>query len=132
MIIPKQTNPNYEHFKQKAHKLLDELNPNFPWKITAVRHRKKRSNPQNAYHWGVIITMICEDTGNDKNDIHEYLLGEYAGWEEYEVLGKRKVRPARRSADMNTEEFNDFNEWCSAWAAKNLGMVIPMPGETIL
>lgn len=131
MIIPKGTNPNHAHYQTKAITLIQDLNPNYAWKIVATRHRKTRSNPQNAYHWGVIIDLICQDTGNDKNDIHEYLLGEYAGWETYEVFGRKKVRPARRSHDMNVDQFNDFNEWCSAWAAKNLGIVIPMPGETL-
>ena len=132
MIIPKSTNPNYQHFQDKAVRLIQDLNPDLPWQVVAKRHKKKRSNPQNAYHWGVIIKMICDEAGHDKNEIHEYLLGEYAGWVEYDVLGKLKVKPARRSHDMTVDEFDHFNGWCLAWASKNLGMVIPMPGETIL
>lgn len=132
MIIPKDSNPNHEYYKNQAHTLIDELNGSFPWEITAKRHRKKRSNPQNDYHWGVIIKYICDDTGNDPTEMHEYLLGEHVGWLEYDFLGGPRRKPSRRSHDMDVETFENFNEWCRAWAATNMGMVLPLPGETVL
>jgi len=132
MIIPKGSNPNYEHYKNKALRLIDELNLSYPWDITAKRYRKQRSNPQNAYHWGVVVKIICDETGNDSNEIHEYLLGEYVGWVEYEFMDEIRRKPARRSHDMNVERFESFNEWCRSWASQNLGIVIPLPGETVI
>ena len=132
MIIPKGSNPTYQIFQSKCIHLIGELSRDYEWEITAKRYKKKRSNPANNYHWGVVVETICKDTGNDKNDIHEYLLGEHVGWETYDVLGTLKKRPVRRSHNMTSEEFEDFNEWCRAWAAQNLGMVIPMPGETVI
>ena len=132
MIIPKSTNPNHDHFKKQAHDLIDGLNPDIAWKVTAVRSVKKRSNPQNAYHWGVIIKTICDETGNETNDVHEILLGNFVGWETYEVFGQMKKRPSRRSHNMETEMFENFNEYCRAFAASDLGIVIPLPGEVPL
>jgi len=76
--------------------------------------------------------MICEETGNEADDIHEYLLGTHVGWETYDVFGTTKKRPSRRSHNMDDETFENFNEWCRAWASQNLGMVVPLPGETLL
>ena len=132
MIIPKGSNPNHLHFVEQAVCLIRDLNPAYPWDVTVKRYRKPRSNPANRYHWGVIVKIICEETGNEAEDIHEYLLGEHVGWETYEVLGNLKKRPSRRSHTMTVEEFENFNEWCRAWAAQNLGIVIPLPGETVL
>lgn len=132
MIIPKETNPNFHHYQEKALTLIEELNPTFAWEITAKRYRKKRSNPQNSYHWGVIIKIICDESGNDPTEMHEYLLGEHVGWIEYEFLGEIRRKPSRRSHDMAVETFENFNEWCRAWAAHNLGIVMPLPGETTL
>lgn len=132
MIIPKGSNPNHEYYQNQALQLVSELNPSFAWEVIAKRHRKKRSNPQNAYHWGVIIKIICDDTGNDPTQMHEHLLGEHVGWIEYDFLGEIRRRPSRRSHDMDVETFENFNEWCRAWAAQNLGMVMPLPGETVL
>ena len=132
VIVPKGTNPNYQHYRDQSFTLIGDLSPDYVWEVTAKRHRKKRSNPANAYHWGVIIKVICDETGNESNDIHEYLLGEHVGWVEYEVLGTVKKRPSRRSHDMNVEDFEKFNEYCRAFAASNLGLVIPLPGETVL
>ena len=132
MIIPRGDSPNHSHHFHKVLDLIDRLNSDYAWEVTVKRHRKKRSNPQNAYHWGVIVKMICDETGNSAEDIHEYLLGEHVGWETYDVLGNLKKRPSRRSHDMNSEDFENFNEWCRAWAASNLAMVVPLPGEAIL
>ncbi len=131
MIIPKASNPNHEHFRQQAHNLIDGLNLNIAWKVVATRHRKKRSNPQNSYFWGVIVKIICDETGNDANDIHDVLCGECFGWQEYEVMGLRKRRPVRGTSQLNVDEFEQFCEWCRAFAASNLGLVIPLPNEVM-
>ena len=129
MIIPVGQNPNYEHFKQMAIEAITGLNQSYPWDVTFKRYRKPRSRPQECYHWGVIIKVMREETGNESDDLHEYLLGEHTGWVEYDVLGATKRRPAKRSKDMNVEEYENFNEYCRAFAASNLGLVIPLPGE---
>jgi hypothetical protein len=131
VLIPKATNPNYGHFKAQAHKLIDDLSPAKPWKITAVQYRKKRSNPQNSYFWTVIIGTLKTETGNDANDLHDVLCGEAFGWEEYQVLGKRKVRPVKGTSQLLVDEFESFCEWCRAYAAQNLGIVIPLPNEVM-
>ena len=128
MIIPKGNG----NMRLDTMALISKLSPEFAWEVTVKRHRKKRSNPQNAYHWGVIIKIICDDTGNIPNDVHEVLLGDHVGWETYEVLGTTKKRPSRRSHEMSTEDFEKFNEYCRSFAASEYGMVIPLPGETVL
>jgi len=131
MIIPKSTNPNYKHFQDQAHHLIDGLNPDVAWKVAPVRNKKKRGNPANAYHWCVIIKILCEETGNEAEDLHEYLLGEYVGWVTHVILGKKKLKPARRSHDMDHETFENFNEYCRMFASRELGIIIPLPGETL-
>lgn len=129
MIIPKGSNPNHEHYQSKALRLIESLNPSYVWNVTAKRHRKKRSNPQNSYHWGVVVKMISDETGHDPTEMHEFLLGEHVGWVEYEFMDEIRRRPSRRSLDMDVQTFENFNEWCRAWASTNLGMVIPDPPD---
>ena len=131
MIIPKEGNPNRQHFIQQANALIAGLSPTVAWKITATRYRKKRSLPQNSYFWGVIVDMIHKDTGNESNDIHDVLCGECFGWQEYEVMGLRKRRPVRGTSQLTVDEFVEFCEWCRAFAATNLGIVIPEPNEVM-
>jgi len=132
VIIPKGDHPNCQHFRNRAHNLIDELSPEYAWEITAKRYKKKRSNAQNKYHWGVVIKTICDETGNDANDMHEHLLGERFGWLDYDVMGIPKRKPARRSSELSTDEFEAFNEWCRAYAATHAGVAVPLPGEVIL
>ena len=116
--------------RSKAIALINDLSLNKDWRMDLKQYLKKRSIQQNRYYFGVVIKMIVDETGNDSNDIHEYLLGESQGWEEYQVMEKTKVRPCRRSCDMSTKEFGAFAmEWCPAWAASELGMVIPPPED---
>lgn len=90
-----------------------------PWKAT-------RSTEQNAYLWGVCYATLERETGQEAEDWHEYMLGEWAGWERYELFGRAKVRPRRRSSKLNKAEFVDFVEFIQRRAAQN-GIYIPDP-----
>ena len=131
MIIPKDSNPNHEYYKDQALDLISELNPAFAWEVIAKRYRKKRSIPQNSYFWGVIVKIIHDETGNDAQDIHDVLCGECFGWIECEVMGIQKNKPVRGTSTLSVEEFEAFCEWCRAFAATEIGIIVPLPNEPI-
>ena len=43
--------------------------------IELKEYKPKRSNLQNRYYWA-ILNFIAEQTGNDKDTLHEYFQGE--------------------------------------------------------
>lgn len=95
-------------------------------KTTFAEVRKNRSQEQNSYYWGVVISMIAQHTGyytnEEKEDIHNEL--------------KRIILPRngrlgipKSTSNMNTIEFSDFIEKVRIWATQVLNLYIPNPNE---
>lgn len=83
------------------------------WCITVEPWKRKRSDAQNRFLWGVVYPMILEQGGETlggwtRDDIHEFMLGECFGWEVLEGLGRKRMRPLKRSSALNKEEFTEY------------------------
>lgn len=65
------------------------------WRINIEEAKAVRSDAQNNALWGVAYKAIREQTGNDKDALHEYFCGEYFGWTEAKIFGQRRKRPLR-------------------------------------
>lgn len=104
------------------------------WRVEIVQYRKTRSDDQNAALWGLAYPILMKATGQPVNDWHEYMLGEWFGWVDYELFGKRKLRPARTTTTgfngeankLTTVEFAEFFDFIQRRAAEN-GIHIPDP-----
>ena len=94
------------------------------WSIEVSEYHKPRSDSQNRYLWGVAYKALRDATGQDAEDWHEYMLGEWSGWEEYELFGRKKLRPMRRSSKLTTAEFCDYVAFIQQRAAEH-GIMIP-------
>lgn len=113
---------------------LAQLPATKPWQIDVKQYRKERSDEQNKALWGVAYPALEKATGQSVNDWHEYMLGEYFGWIEYTLFGKRKLRPARTTttgysgeADkLSTADFADYYTFIQHRAAQN-GVHVPDP-----
>lgn len=101
------------------------------WQVTVEPFKKPRTNQQNAYLWGVVYPTILEAGGEtlrgwQADDLHEYFLGEIYGWETLEGMGRKRMKPVKRSSRMSRSDFMIFLEEISQRCA-NLGIVIPEP-----
>lgn len=95
------------------------------WEVTIEEKKPKRSENQNRYLFGVVYAEIAKHLeGFDKDDIHEWCLGEWSGWEVVEAFGKKRQRPIRRSSKLNKQEFADFIAHIQRTMAER-GIVIP-------
>jgi hypothetical protein len=114
---------------------IHKLPADKPWQVTIEKYKKRRSNSQNAYLWGVCYPNILEQGGEQlagwtKDDLHSYMLGEHFGWETLEGFGRKRMRPIRRSSKLSTMEFQDYVAFIQQKAAE-LGIVIPDPNEEV-
>lgn len=101
-------------------------------KVTVAEHRNNRSDQQNRYLFGVVYpTILRHLDGWDKDDVHEWCLGEWSGWEVLEGLGRRRMKPIKRSSKLNTVEFNDYIEFIQRTMAERFGIYVPDPNEEI-
>lgn len=114
--------------------LLNGLSKSRSWVIEIKRYVKERSSDQNRALWGVAYPPIVEATGQEATDWHEYFLGEYFGWVECRMFGRRRLRPARTTttgfngedAKLSTAEFAEFYNFIQRRAGEN-GIYVPDP-----
>lgn len=107
--------------------------------IVTVKDYRKRSLPQNAYYWSVMVPMIRDglynngfDDVTDNEDAHEVI--------KMEFLTRRIV--SKQTGDvkdiygsttkLSITEFNQFIEKVCKWAAEYLGVNIPSPNEELV
>lgn len=97
------------------------------WEVVVRPKKTKRSLDQNSLYWKW-CTIIANDTGNTPNDIHEYLKGEFLPPVFVTVNGKS--RECRRSTtDLNTADMTNYLNRIEAWAATDLGLLLPHPDD---
>lgn len=106
--------------------------------IVCRRYVKKRTDEQNSALWGVAYPPIMNHMGlsgeREREELHEYWLGEYFGWVEYKIMGQRKKRPRRttttdengRKDKLTTAEFAKFYDFIQRRAA-TFGIFVPDP-----
>jgi len=94
-------------------------------------HRNQRSLDQNAWHWGVAIPIIADALGYDKDEheeLHYQLVALCFGMHRDERLACDV--PNVRSSKLTTAQFSEFMEWEVRWAAREHGIVVPLPNES--
>lgn len=106
-----------------------------PVNVKLTIARPERTPPQLRYLWGVVIPMLSEIGGYEREDVHEYLCGAYFGWKEKRLPGGRTeqvpIRTTTTDADGNRdvidgEEFWQYVAFCQRVGARQ-GVVIPDP-----
>jgi hypothetical protein len=108
-------------------RFLELLPQDKPWEVLVRPFRKTRSSLQNRALWGIAYKLLSEHTGHEPEELHEYFLGEFHGWEVVDFFGQKKRRPKGRSHDMKTTEFSDFYAFIQRRAAETVGIFIPDP-----
>jgi len=103
--------------------------------VSIKAHKRKRSNRQNRWYWGVAIPTvqsgILEQTGilEEKETIHALILSAVGGltMETKHIMGMNVIRVnQKRTSDMSVEEFSNFFERVIGHFAEK-GIVIPEP-----
>jgi hypothetical protein len=128
-IFPIGTPP--EQIANAVLRMAQHLPTGKPFSVTVEVWKKPRTNQQNAYLWGVAYPAILEGGGEalkgwSRDDIHEYMTGEFGGWEVLEGFGRKRMRPVMRSSQMTKQQFSDYLDWLGAKCA-DMGIVIPEP-----
>jgi hypothetical protein len=95
--------------------------------VRPVGQRRQRSLDQNAYWWAVPVAIIADYCGYEPEQMHYALLGEWRGYADGPV-GPPVPRCAS-SSKLTTSEFTELIDWVQRWAAQELDVQIPSPGE---
>lgn len=83
-----------------------------------------RSNAMNRYYWGVVVALIAEHVGYTPEEAHNALKMKFLG-----RSGISGLPTIKSTTQLTTEEFMDYTETVREWAAQELQVIIPLPGE---
>jgi len=96
--------------------------------VTIRQRRTQRSLKQNRAYFGLIVEAVAEHCGYTKDEAHEALAWKFLREGEPDaMLPKRKS-----TAALSTQEFEDYTAQVKQFAAEELGLFIPDPGQVIL
>lgn len=128
-IFPRGTTP--EQLAVAAARMVQGLSSDRAWCIEVLEWRKPRTNQQNSFLWGVCYPAILEGGGEalagwTRDDIHEYMVGEWGGWQTLEGFGRKRMRPLKRSSKLTKQEFSDYLLFLET-RCMEMGISIPEP-----
>ncbi len=111
--------------KEKAISYIERIDKDMLCEVR--KDKRNRSIVQNSYYW-FLLTMLEQDTGNDKDDLHEYFKQKYlkATGESFDGL----FNYIKSTTKLNTTEMEDYLGKIRMFASRELGCFLPLPNET--
>ena len=108
------------------------------WRIEIKQYTKPRTSPQCRYLNGVAYKIIGDELGFERDDVSEFLCGEYFGWvpvkrmKGYENVPRRTTTTDENGARcvLSRQEFADYVAFVQRWAMSNKGIYVPDPNES--
>ena len=91
--------------------------------VVVRKERSERSNNQNKYYHGVVVKMLSDFTGYDRDEVHEILKHEFL-----KKVNTGGFEYVKSTAKLSTVEFEEYLDKIKTWASM-LGCVIPDPNE---
>jgi hypothetical protein len=108
---------------------LTRWNGDKPLTVTMQGKKEKRSLDQNALYWKW-MQIIADETGNDKDDVHEYMKGFFLGMRNMDINGVPQLIPVS-SKKQSVRDMAEYMEKIQAWAATHLNITLPVPDDLI-
>ena len=103
--------------------------------ITIQRTRKRRSNNQNAYYWGIIVPLVADGlealTGEiyGKDDVHAFLKGKFNVREIVNPDSGEILKVPKSTTENTTTDMEIYHEDIRRFADEFLNVRIPLPNE---
>lgn len=101
------------------------LDKEYSWEVT--RKTIRRSISQNALYW-MWLTCIQDETGNDRNDLHEYFKGKLLIARYIDVFGDSIM--IKSTKGLTTAQFADYLNMIQVEMAQE-GIILPDPDDLI-
>lgn len=105
---------------------LSVLPTNKIWDVKIEEHKASRSTQQNRLYWEW-MTILGDETGLSKEDMHATFSIRLLGPEVFFVDGKQYVR-ARSTTSLTTKEFSEYLDQISA-TAMAMEIRLPRPAD---
>lgn len=101
---------------------ITALPNNRAWAVEVKEYRERKTDAQQGYLWGVVYRHIAEFCGCTTKDVHRDLgrLFLFDGQ-------SHGITRVRSTSKFDVREMGDYIDQVLAWAATELGIVIPEP-----
>jgi hypothetical protein len=105
--------------------------------ITIEKKKKKRSNPQNSYYFGLVIPMmkqgfynsLGEHVGTD--EIHTFLKNRFLFKEIVNEQNAEIIKMPQSTTELSTIQFEEYLDKIREFGLEFLGINIPLPNDTL-
>ncbi|MDR1097833.1 MAG: recombination protein NinB [Tannerella sp.] len=115
--------------KTKVNNYINRLPDGKRYTVEVKLKRENRSIDQNRLYW-LWISCISEETGNDRDTLHELFKQMYLGSEERIALNCQ-VAIRRSTSRLDTKEFTDYLNRIQQFVNTELGIILPNPEDLI-
>jgi hypothetical protein len=92
--------------------------------------REIRTIPQNRLYW-LWLTCLMDETGEHKENLHEYFKQYYLGTTEHVVFDKYRIHVPPSTTKLDTLQFTNYLNRIEQFAASELGIVLPRPEDAV-
>lgn len=103
--------------------------------LTLEKKKRKRSNQQSRYYWGVVIPSVkyaMEAKGffvQSKEQVHELLKFKFLRTDILHVPTGEVIETIGSTTRLSTLDFENYLEQVRAWSASYLDCIVAMPNE---
>lgn len=102
---------------------------NKAWDVVVRKHVKSVSDPQRKLYWSC-VTILGNELGYDKDEMHDALREKFLPVEEVEILGVIRKRLTSTSArDFGVSRMSAYIDDIYRFAAQELGILLPHPED---
>jgi hypothetical protein len=111
---------------------LKELDWNIGYEIKVSKIENKRSLDQNRLYF-LYLGCIGQETGNDKDQLHEFFKAKYLGIETIELKFSKSqdyyINICKSTTKLTTKRFTEYLEKIVIFASTELRITLPNPDD---
>lgn len=90
------------------------------------KEKSKRSINQNNYYFGVVVEILADYCGYEREEMHEALKEKFLS----AIPDDHGLRKIKSTTKLNTIEMEEYLEKIRLWASVELNCYIPNPNES--
>ena len=113
--------------KQAVMSYLEKLPTDRPYFAEIKQIRRRRTIDQNSLYW-LWLKCLQDETGEDKERLHEYFKARYLGVSTVEVFGV-DVQMSASTTKLDTKEMTHYLDRIQQFALVDLGIALPNPSD---
>lgn len=106
---------------------IGKLDLSKEYEASIVKKTDKRTLSQNRLYF-LWLNCISAETGNEVDDLHEYLKRKFIG-RNYRIIYGEGIETSLSTTELNTEQFKAYLDRVQEWANVEQGIILPNPED---